>query len=139
MPESLDGFSQAELDEIYRCKYDDLEQIQDETQELLDGFSFWYFHIAIKPGYYEGFTLDIESNFPVAFDSWEDKRDAQKEITQIKQFLLSCAGMGLVSCSPGWCTGYKNYPDTVKAIRKAIREMREEARTTPTWTQYNRA
>lgn len=101
--------------------------------------NFYYFHIVIKPGYYEGFTIDIESNFPIAFDGWEDKREAQKEITEIKQFLIDCAGDGLVECFPGWCTGYSNYDSTIKAINEAIKEMREEVKATPTWLQYNRA
>lgn len=96
-------------------------------------------YITIKPGYYEGFTLDIENNFPVALDSWQDRRDANKEITEIKRFLIECAGLGLVECFPGWCTGYSDYNGTITAIRAAVKEMRDELRTIPTWTQYNRA
>lgn len=101
--------------------------------------SFYYFHVVIKPGYYEGFTLDIENNFPVCYDSWEDKRAAQKEITELKQFLIDCAGLGLVKCSLGWCTGYSDYKGTIKAIKAAIKEMREEIKTVPTWAQYERS
>ena len=104
----------------------------------LEKHNFYYFHIAIKPGYYEGFTLDIENNFPVALDSWEDRREAMKEITEIKQFLIACAGFGLVACFPGWCTGYSDYNGTLEAIREAVGEMRSELKTVPTWTQYNR-
>lgn len=90
-------------------------------------------------GCYEGFTLDIENNFPVAFDSWEDRKEANKEITEIKGFLIACAGLGLVQCSPGWCTGYNDYKGTIAAIKAAIKEMREEVKRTPTWAQYERA
>lgn len=110
----------------------------DNVKDILSQFSFWYYHVTIKPGYYEGFTLDIESNFPVAFDSWEDRREAQKEITQLKKFLLECAGVGLVACYPGWCTGYEDYKGTCKAIEAAVKEMREEVKTVPTWKQYER-
>ena len=58
---------------------------------------------------------------------------------EIKQFLIDCAGLGLVQCSPGWCTGYNDYNGTIKAIKAAIKEMRDELRTIPTWAQYNRA
>lgn len=51
----------------------------------------------------------------------------------------NCAGLGLVQCSPGWCTGYNDYNGTIKAIKAAIKEMRDELRTIPTWAQYNRA
>ena len=115
-----------------------------ETDEMniefiLEKYSFYYFHVAIKPGYYEGFTLDIESNLPVAFDGWKDKRAAQREITSLKKCLIECAGVGMVQCSPGWCTGYNDYKGTCKAIGIAIKVMRDEVNSTPTWTQYARA
>lgn len=119
---------------IESCYESDYENISYE----LEKHNFYYFHIAIKPGYYEGFTLDIENNFPVALDSWEDRREAMKEITEIKQFLIDCAGLGLVACFPGWCTGYRDYNGTLEAIREAVKEMRSELKTVPTWTQYNR-
>lgn len=119
------------IEDCYNC---DFENVKTELEKQ----SFYYFHIAIKPGYYEGFTLDIENNFPVALDSWEDRRDANKEITRIKQFLIDCAGFGLVKCSPGWCTGYSDYSGTIEAIKQAIKEMRDEIKTIPTWTQYNK-
>lgn len=92
-----------------------------------------------KYGNYEGFTLDIENNFPIAFDGWEDRREANKEITEIKEFLIACAGLGLVECSPGWCTGYNDYKGTIAAIKAAIKNMREEVKRTPTWAQYEKA
>lgn len=125
---------EAIYDYIYNCYGDDLANIT----SLLNQHDFKYYHISIKSGYYEGFYLDIESNYGVAFDSWQDKREAQKEITEIKQFLIDCAGCGLVACYPGWCTGYDDYKGTIKAIKAAVKEMRGEARTTPTWAQYER-
>ena len=116
----------------------DIECIFDEVKEELERHNFYYYHIAIKPGYYEGFTLDIENNFPVALDNWQERKEANKEITEIKQFLINCAGLGLVKCSPGWCTGYADYNGTIKAIKEAIKEMRTELKTVPTWAQYNR-
>lgn len=106
---------------------------------ILEKYSFDYFHVTIKPGYYEGFTLDIENDFPVAFDGWKDKRAAQREITSLKKMLIECAGAGMVQCFPGWCTGYDDYTGTVKAIGAAIKDMRDEVNTIPTWAQYVRA
>lgn len=108
------------------------------TESILSRFSFWYYHVTIEPGYYEGFTLKIENNFPVAYDNYEDRRDAQKEITQLKKCLLELAGAGLVACYPGWCTWYEDYKGTCKAIETAIKAMRDEVRTIPTWRQYER-
>lgn len=106
---------------------------------ILEKYSFDYFHVTIKPGYYEGFTLDIENNYPVAFDGWEDKRAAQREITSLKKCLIECAGVGMVECWPGWCTKYNDYRGTCKAIDAAVKVMRDEVNRTPTWTQYARA
>lgn len=122
-------------DYIQSCYEDDFYNIEHELKK----HNFYYYHVTIKPGYYDGFTLDIENNFPVALDSWQDRRDANKEITEIKRFLIECAGLGLVECFPGWCTGYSDYNGTITAIRAAVKEMRDELRTIPTWTQYNRA
>lgn len=120
------------IEDYYSCDYDNIK-----TE--LGKHSFYYYHITIKPGYYEGFTLNIENNFPIALDSWEDRRNANKEITEIKQFLIECAGSGLVQCSPGWCTWYNDYKGTIKAIKATIKEMRNELHTIPTITQYNRS
>lgn len=113
---------------------DDFTNIENELKK----HNFYYYHIALKSGYYEGFYLDIENNFSVALDNWEDRRAANKEITEIKQFLIDCAGLGLVKCSPGWCTGYYDYNETVAAISDAVKEMRAELKTIPTWRQYER-
>lgn len=122
---------EAYISDSYECDRENIESI-------LSRYSFRYYNVTIKPGYYEGFTVDIESNFPVAFDGWEDRRESQKEITQLKKCMLECAGAGLVSCSPGWCTGYSDYKGTCKAIEAAIKAMRDEARHLPTWAQYKR-
>lgn len=119
---------------ISDCYEADLENVN----AILSSFSFYYYHLTIKPGYYEGFTLDIENNFPCAYDGYEDRREAQKEITQLKKCLLELAGVGLVKCSPGWCPGYEDYKGTCKAIEATIKAMRDEVRTIPTWRQYER-
>lgn len=125
---------QAAAEEINHYYEEDYCNIATE----LNKYYFYYFHVTIEPGYYEGFSINIENNFPICFDAYWEKRDAQKEITTIKQFLIDCAGCGMVECSPGWCTGYSNYKDTLKAINEAIKEMREEVKATPTWVQYQR-
>ena len=116
----------------------DYEADRENAENILNKYGFYYFRVVLKPGYYEGFTLDIEKNFGVALDGWEDRREAQKEITQLKNCLLELAGVGLVACSPGWCTGYKDYNETIKAIKEAIKEIREECKTIPTWRQYQK-
>ena len=121
-------------DYVQLCYENDYINIKTELAK----HSFYYYYVTIESGYYEGFSIDIENNFPVCFDGWRDKNDAQKEITELKQFLIECAGLGLVKCSPGWCTGYSDYNGTIAAIKEAIKAMREEAKQTPTWAQYER-
>ena len=128
---TVDSYIQEYINSCYESDLVNIELV-------LSRHSFYYFHVEIKSGYYEGFSLDIENNFPVAFDSWEDKRAAQKEITSLKQCLLECAGCGLVACYPGWCTGYEDYNGTCKAIAAAIKDIREEVNDTPTWAQYGK-
>lgn len=98
-----------------------------------------YYHVSIKPGYYEGYYLDIENNYSIAYDSYEDRREANKEITKIGQMLRDLAGCGIVSVWPGWCTTYRGYSETLEDIAEAVREMRAEVKTIPTWTQYEAA
>ena len=113
----------------------EVEQIRDEVQGILNKYGFYYFHVAIKPGYYEGFYIDIENNFPVCFDWYEEKRDAQKELTQLKRALFECVGAGLVQYSPGWCTGYYTPAETVQNIKAAIKSARDEVKNIPTYVQ----
>lgn len=119
---------------INDCYENDFENIKCE----LEKHNFYYYHIVLKYGYYEGFYLDIENNFGVAYDSYEDKRYAQKEITEIKHFLYDCAGLGLAAVHPGWGTTEFDYSETIKHINNAIKEMRNEVKMTPTWAQYER-
>lgn len=87
----------------------------DNIKALLKHFDFIIFHVAIKPGYYEGFYIDIENNYELCFDCWQDKRTAQKEITQLKEFLIGCVNMGMCKVSPGWVTSYYSREDSITA------------------------
>lgn len=127
-----DGTMQDAIDSyISDCYEDDLANVR----SILSRFSFWYYHVVIMPGYYEGFSLDIQNNFPCAYDNYTHRREAQKEITQLKKCLLELAGVGLVACYPGWRPAYEDYSGTCKAIKSAIKLMRDEVRTIPTWQQ----
>ena len=121
-----------DYDEPY---YNDfINDCYEQVKIVLDKERFYYFHVALKPGYYEGFSIDIEFNFSWCFDSWEDKRAAQKEITQIKRFLTQCINdFDCVAVFPGWCTRYANYNDSLTELNNAIKEMRQTVRQTPTY------
>lgn len=131
----VDEYGEAAIyDYIRECAECDLMNVEG----ILGKYDFYYFHIWIEHGYYEGFSIQIENNFPIYFDCWEDKRCAQKEITKIKAFLIECADCGIVQCFPGWCMGYASMEETIQGIKKAVQEMREEVKATPTWLQYER-
>lgn len=115
----------------------DLDIMREDVEAELEKYDFWFYHVTIKPGYYDGFSIDIERNFFV-YDSYEDKQDAQKEITKIKAFLLKCVDLGLVACYPGWCTAYEDSTGTRKTIQATVKYMRNETRNTPTLNQYER-
>lgn len=116
----------------------DIEDMRFTIGDILAKYDFWYYHITILPGYYEGFSINIECNFGITWDDCYQKKAAQKEITQIKKFLLECIENGLCVVYPGWCTRYLNKSDSTKEINKAIKELRQEAKNTPTWAQYER-
>lgn len=120
-------------------RVNDTEYYYNIASAVIDEYSFYYFNVAIKPGYYDGFTVQIENNFPVAFDWYQEKNDAHKEITQLKKCLLElCKKAGLVEVFTGWCTRYSTKAETRQAIKKAVQEMRSDVKSTPTWAQYNR-
>ena len=121
-------------DYIWDCYAADYENIKAE----LDIHDFCYFSVSIKPGYYEGFALCIEDNYSEPLNSWTERREINKEITDIKLFLIACAGMGMVECIPGWCSAYNDYIGTLKAIEIAVKEMRNRLKSTPVCTQYER-
>lgn len=119
--------------EIASCEESDYNNIK---WYLENKYDFYFYHVTLEPGYYEGSQLLIENNFSIAYNDYTEKRQAKKELKQIRQFLIDCAGCGMVSCSPGWCTGYSDYTETLKDIEKAICAMDNEIDITPTWYQY---
>lgn len=127
-----DIFDDCDEDE----KYFFVDDLHEEIKNILNDYNFYYYHVTIEPGYYDGFYIDIENNMPIFYDDVYERNEAQKEITQIKRFLLDCVAAGLVKYSAGWCMGYYTEEETKKAIKEAIRGMRQEANDTPTYKKY---
>lgn len=115
--------------------YDELINDEyDEIKYLLEEEYFYYFHITLEPGYYEGFTIDIEHNFDYCYDNYYEKLQALKEITRIKNFLLYIVNNFTINAVyPGWCTGYADYKKTIEEINAAILEMKTSVKNTPTY------
>lgn len=128
-----------ENDDIdYDAMNDDYSSDHSNIESLLNRFDFTVFHVIIKPGYYEGFYIDIENNYGLCFDSWQDKRLAQKEITQLKEFLIACVDMGMCKVSPGWVPAYYSREDSITAIKATMKDLRERVKHIPTWACYER-
>lgn len=115
--------------------YDELINDEyDEIKYLLNKQDFYYFHVTLEPGYYEGFTIDIEHNFSYCYDNYYEKLQALKEITRIKEFLLYIVNnFNINVVYPGWCTSYGNYKKTISEINNSIIEMKNSVKLTPTY------
>ena len=106
------------------------------VQFIMDKYNFSFFDVNIKHGYYEGFYLDINANFD--FYNWQDKKDALKEATQLKNMLIECCGVGLCEVRPGWCTAYMSYKESVNNIKAAVWHIKEDINGTETFLQEQR-
>lgn len=130
------GYDCSQIDYSDDFYNDLIQDCYEQATTTREKYSFYYFHVTIEPGYYEGFSIDIEHNFSWCYDSSEDKRLAQKEITQIKRFLLDCIeNFGCCVVFPGWCTGYADYKESIEYLNAAVLEMREAVKQTPTWAR----
>jgi hypothetical protein len=120
-------------DEFYS---DYISDYYDQVQYRLNQEDFKIFNVTIEPGYYEGFSIDIKLDY-LYFDDYIEKQEAQKEVTQIKNFLLECINdFECTSVYPGWCTGYADYKKALKDLDDAIWEMRDAVKNTLTYKQY---
>ena len=106
----------------------------EETQETLKKYTFEYFEIDIKYGYYQGFYIDIDFDYILV--DYHEKPLILKELTQLKKLLIELVYIGLVKYSPGWCMTYYTQRETIIAIKKAIREAKENIRHYPTYKTY---
>ena len=128
------GYNTNDIDYEDEFYFDDIQYEYDEIEAILKNEYFHYFSVTLKPGYYEGFTIDIENNYSYCYDDYAEKIAAQKEATQIKKFLIHIVeNFNINVVYPGWCTSYGDYKTTLTAIDAAIKTIRDEIRTTPTY------
>lgn len=124
----------TESEEIdYELMQMDEDCDKENVEYVLNKYAFNFFDISIKYGYYQGFYLNITTNFD--FYNWEDKADALKEATQVKNMLIECCNCGLCAVCPGWCTGYKNYKDSIESVKAAVSKMKDDIKATKTFLQ----
>ena len=128
--EITENFINDQIAFYYECD-------RENAENILNNYDFNIFSVGIEPGYYEGFSINIDFDW-LYFDDSNEKRDAQKELTKLKKCLIDLTnGAGLVVCFPGWCTGYLDYENTLNQINEAIKDAREYIRKIPTYyTKY---
>lgn len=114
--------------DIYQ-DFDIVQMLAEDVENIIYNENLQYFTVDIIPGYYEGFYLDIEYKDEVFYD-YTEKKEAQKEITKIKQMLYLLSNMDIVRYMPGWCTGYATPQETKKDIANAIKKMRQDVKDT---------
>lgn len=116
--------------DIYQ-DFDTVQLLAKDIENIIKDNDFYYFSINIKPGYYEGFYINIEYKDYI-FCDYKEKKEAQKEVTKIKQILYLFSDMDIVKYNPGWCIGYSSEKETKKAIKNAIKEMRQDIKNSLT-------
>lgn len=128
-------------EELFTAIGRESEWMWDATAAELDNYSFKFWTVEMKPGYYEGFSIVIEQNEILDFDDvteWEAE-EIKAEIAELKQFLEACADIGLVTTHPGWCTSYRNYTETLEAISETAAQMLSELEALPKAAEYKEA
>lgn len=135
-PYDCDDYMTETEDIDYELMQMDYDTDRENVEYILDKYNFNFFNVSIECGYYEGFYLNIKTNFD--FYNWEDKADALKEATQLKNMLIECCGCGLCEIWPGWCTSYKDYKESIKNIKAAIWQVKQDIKNTETWLQEQR-
>ena len=105
--------------------YDIINELYDDdrgnVEAILNKYDFEFFELELEHGYYEGFEVLLDTDFD--FYSEEDRQEALKELPKLEKALTELAGVGMVSCTPGWSTGYEDYNGTIKDIKTAIEEL----------------
>lgn len=135
-PYNYDDYMTETEDIDYELMQMDYETDRENIEYILDKYNLNFFNVSIKFGYYEGFYLDINANFD--FYNWQDKKDALKEATQLKNMLIECCGVGLCEVHPGWCTAYMPYKESINNIKAAVWHIKEDIKRTETFLQEQR-
>lgn len=112
------------------------ENDQDNADIILDKYDFNFYNVTVESGYYEGLQIVIDRNFD-RLNDYTEKLETQKELTRLKSCLIELAGVGFSATSPGWCTSYADYSETIKTIYQAVKEERNKIKKIPTINQDN--
>lgn len=108
---------------------DDIDSIDSHINNDLD---LHFYQVKTVTGYYSGFWIDIEQQY-LCIDDYKDRAIIQKEITQIKKFLIKCVmEYGMRVHYPGWVVGWEDIiENSIKKINEAIKEERQKVKKLP--------
>ncbi len=137
--DEYDGMTADDVtdDVIYEEIQGSYDADTDNAKYIINQYSFDCYSIDVVSGYYDSIQILINFEYD-CFDDYTEKRQAQKEITQLKKCLLDLAGVGFVACFPSWCTSYCDYHGTIKAINEAIKDERRRIANVPTWATFSK-
>jgi glutamate-1-semialdehyde aminotransferase len=136
MDDFYNNAEELEENDIYYDKDYEIENLFEEIQEILSKYDFYYMHVELVSGYYDGFYIDIENNFEVCYEDTYEKAAALKEVTQLKKFLLECIDNGLLVCFSSWVTTWLSVEESKAKIKESIKLLKEYIKDTPTYKQY---
>ena len=109
--------------EDYDEAQDDQRWTSEEVKDYLDDLILCFYDIKIKPGYYEGFYLDISDINGDYYSDEDFKNERIKELHLIGRALINLANkFGLAYYVPSWGTWYANTGGTIRAIKKAVKD-----------------
>ena len=108
--------------------------------DTLEDYTFQYFTMEIKCGYYDGLYLDITdgAHWYSYFDDQKERQEAIQEVKLLEELLKRLIFSGMVVYAPGWCTSYLTEGESVKECEKAMKDLKRQLLKTPTWRTYNR-
>ena len=91
-----------------------------------------FYCVKTVSGYYNGFWIDIEQQY-LCIDGYKDRAIIQKEITQIKNFLIKCVSeYGMRVHYPGWCVGWEDVIEkSIAKKNEAIKDERQKVKKLP--------
>ena len=117
--------------------YNDFNFEYEEAKNILEKYNFEVLQVKILSGYYNGFSIDIDFDY-IYFDDTVEKNNTLKEATQLKKLLFELCELGLFACFPGWITTFLDYENTKKEIKKAIKDLKIDIKSTKTYSQYKK-
>lgn len=101
--------------------YNDYQDIYNTAKNIIDNYDFEWYELHVLPGYEEGYSINIECCLPGHFDTYQHKKEAQKEVTQVKECLIRLVKeCGFRECFPSWSTSYSDVKGTIKALMRLL-------------------